>query len=136
MSFYKSGALASCEPASPVSVETPLGIIEAHDPDPDGLKEAMSLSFTENGELAGLSTIKTVVNSMHKGHGYSFGPTVERSMCSDTEFNNLSLKIAFREDIYTFRNGLRPTNKVSAFANFSLATFQTNKKLSVAKCSA
>ncbi len=134
VSFHTNGALASCEPDIPVPVKTPLGTIEAHDPDPDGMKEANSLSFTEDGELAGLSTIKTVVNSIDNGRGYSFAPAVERSMCSDTQFTIQPLKIAFHDDVYTFRNGLKPHNAVSSSAEFSLVPFHTEKSLTGSKC--
>lgn len=133
-SFYKNGALASCEPHAPVLVETPLGTVEAHDPDPDGLTESNSLTFTEESKLAGLSTIRTVVNSEEDGRGFSFSPMVERSMCSDTAFVVRPLKIAFHEDIITFRNGMRPRKSVSSSAQFSLASFVTDKSLAGAKC--
>ena len=134
-SFYKNGALASCEPDTPVLVETPLGTVEAHDPDPNGLTESNSLTFTEGGRLAGLSTIKTVVNSEdNDGRGFSFSPLVERSMCSDTAFTVRPLKIAFQKDVITFRNGLRPRKQVSSSAKFSLAPFVTDMSLAGARC--
>lgn len=136
VSFFKNGALASCEPDTPVSVETPLGTVEAHDPDPDGMNgETNSLSFTEQGRIAGLSTIKTVVTSVDNDAGQSFSPAVERSMCSDTEFTVRPLKIAFNGDVYTFRIGRRRPKEVSSSAVFSLAPFYTGKNLARAKCS-
>lgn len=136
ISFYKSGALASCEPDRPVMVETPLGNVEAHDPDPDGMNgESNSLSFTEQGALSGLSTIKTVVNSLdHNEQECSFSPAVERSMCSDTEFTIRPLKIAFHHDVYTFMNGRESRQTISSSALFSLAPFHTDKILACAKC--
>ena len=134
VSFHRNGALASCEPDTPVPIETPLGTIEAHDPDPDGLTEHMSLQFTDTGGLAGLSTTRTVVNSVDGGRNYSFAPAVRRSMCSDNAFTVSPLKIAFRDDVYAFRNGRIPIGEVSALADFSLASFQTDKTLAGAKC--
>ena len=135
VSFFKSGSLASCEPDAPVLVETPLGTVEAHDPDPNGMMgESNSLSFTEQGKLAGLSTIKTVVNSVDGDHDWSFSPAVERSMCSDTAFTIRPLSIAFQNDFYFFRNGMKPRKAVSASASFSLAPFHTDKVLESVHC--
>lgn len=49
ISFHPDGSLASCEPESPVSVDTPIGELTAYDPDPNGIcGETNSLSFYEN----------------------------------------------------------------------------------------
>lgn len=136
ISFHKNGALASCEPAAPVRVETPVGSIEAHDPDPNGMiGEKNSLSFTPQGELSGLSTTNAVVNSADGDRDLSFSPVVERSMCSDTAFTIRPLRIAFRKDVYLFWSALTPRKAVSASADFSVVPFHTDKVLAGIHCS-
>lgn len=57
LSLYESGNLESIEPGDPVLVSTPIGRITAYDPDQNGINaDSNSLSFTEAGEIKGLTT--------------------------------------------------------------------------------
>ncbi|MBN2526841.1 MAG: hypothetical protein JXR76_10650 [Deltaproteobacteria bacterium] len=140
LSFHQNGALASCEPVSPVTVETPLGVIDAYDPDPNGMSgEKNSLSFTECGDIAGLSTVAhtvlgIVLGTQSQTETISFAPMVKRSRCSDTAFELEPLKIKFEADKVVFRNGMRPAKTLPVDARVSLKPFRTDKKLGGASC--
>jgi hypothetical protein len=134
ISFHKSGALSSCEPHQPLLVDTPLGSIEAYDPDPNGMNgESNSLSFNEHGKIIGLSTTKTVVVVTDKDNAItSFSPLVQRSRCSDTAFIVEPLKIKFIENEIVFRNGRRPKQSIPATAHIELKPFTTEKNINCA----
>lgn len=56
-SLYESGALASAEPASPLPVVTPVGRLEAFDPNADGVNADLnSLRFDEKGRVTALTS--------------------------------------------------------------------------------
>lgn len=136
ISFYRSGALESCEPITPLLVDTPLGPIEAFDPDPNGMNgEKNSLAFSEKGNVVGLSTVKTVVKGKNGSRdNMTFSPLVQRSRCSDTAFTVEPLKIKFEEDAIVFRNGLRKKSSILSTAQFFLEPFSTDKNLSAVGC--
>lgn len=55
--FYESGALRSCEPARPLPVVTPAGLITAFDPTATAIcGDVNSLRLTEPGTVCGLTT--------------------------------------------------------------------------------
>ena len=136
LSFHRNGALASCEPVAPLTVETPLGAIEAFDPDPNGMSgESNSLSFTEDGDIEGLSTVATTVQGTTRhNETMSFSPLVQRSRCSDTVFVLDPLKIRFKDNEIIFRNGMRPRKSIPASSDFRLKPFHTDKQLGGATC--
>lgn len=136
MSFHRNGTLASCEPVAPLMVQTPLGEIEAFDPDPNGMNgESNSLSFNQNGSIAGLSTIATTVcvADLHN-ETISYSPLVQRSRCSDTAFVIDPLKIKFKNKDIAFRNGLRPQTLLPSGTRFNLIPFTTDKVLNGPSC--
>lgn len=134
ISFHKSGAISSCEPHQPLLVDTPLGLIEAYDPDPNGMNgESNSLSFDEHGKLISLSTTKTVVTVTDKDRKVtSFSPLVQRSRCSDTTFSVEPLKIKFLENEIIFRNGMRPKQSIPLTAQIKLKPFTTDRNINCA----
>jgi hypothetical protein len=57
LAFREDGTLASLEPARPLCVPTPLGLMTAFDPQPIGLHgDANSLEFGPDGSVSGLIT--------------------------------------------------------------------------------
>jgi hypothetical protein len=106
ISFHQNGALASCEPASPLLVETPIGNMIAFDPDPNGMNgERNSLTFSEEGTLTGLATTEVTVRvSDEAGNERFYEPVSVPSMCSDTVMIKKPLFIEFRKDLLLFRH--------------------------------
>jgi hypothetical protein len=67
-SCYEDGTLESTEPRWPVLVETPIGTLEAFDPDAEGIEGGWnSLNFTQAGELKSLLSIGSKVTVLRAG---------------------------------------------------------------------
>lgn len=99
LSFHENGALASLEPARPVSILSPLGPVTAFDPDPEGISgDANSLAFSPTGKLERLTTASHLVRSTaHPDKVIS--PSRQLSMCSEEEeWIVLPLTLCFRGD--------------------------------------
>jgi hypothetical protein len=129
ISFHKNGNLATCEPVTPVPVKTPIGMIEAFDPDPNGLcGEVNSLSFSETGEVLGCSSIQSVVNAVDSlGSQYKFQPRIVRSYCNDDEYIVQPLKIEFLQEHMVFKNGFTTCGKLSSSSTYQIEPFMTEK---------
>ena len=130
ISFHEDGSLASCEPESPVSVITPIGEIEAYDPDPNGISGGTnSLSFTENGEVLSCCTIDKTVKAIDSlGYEYRFEPALVRSYCSDDVYMVQPLKIEFQREHTVFKNGFITCGKVAKTGRFSTEAFRPGKE--------
>ena len=106
VSFYRNGALASCEPASPEAIETPLGTVSVFDPDPNGMNgEKNSLQFDETGEILSFSTTEAEFRIQDPDYGpLLFQPDLTPSMCSDTVMVRQALYVDIEEDQLQFRS--------------------------------
>lgn len=131
ISFHKSGTLRSYEPECPIMVKSPIGDIEAYDPDPLGINgEKNSLSYNYNGELQTVSTIRsevTVINNL--GEKFTFSPKPQPSRCSDTIFVLLPLKLEFKQNKVVFSHGFKTIGTVSIFAEYKIKPFETDVKV-------
>jgi hypothetical protein len=85
IAFHPSGAVRSLEPADPLAVETPLGRLQAYDPDPCGITgDVNSLRFAPDGRVEALSTIHHLVRVVPPGaKPLVFGPGFTESACGD-----------------------------------------------------
>lgn len=131
ISFHKNGNIASCEPVSSVSIETPLGKMDAFDPDPNGIcGHKNSLNFTEDGKISALSSINSIVNVQDKeGYRFNFEPKVMRSYCNDDEYIVEPLKIEFENDRVIFKNGFKTTGMIHMDSSFNVDIFQPDVSL-------
>ncbi len=99
LSFYEDGRIKSFEPAVPVKVSTPIGIISAFNPDPDGIcGDVNSLEFTPAGKVKKVSTVSEKVVVVG---GEEFLPGERRNLCFDTITDPVPLRIAF-DDVHLF----------------------------------
>lgn len=72
-SLYESGALETLEPAEPVKVMTPVGVLTAFDPNASGINaDANSLTFDEQGRVTGLVTSDRIFVHTKSGGMFSF----------------------------------------------------------------
>lgn len=61
--LYESGNLASVEPAAPTPLHTPVGNLEAFDPDSGGVNaDVNSLQFDEQGRIIALTTVSSRIS--------------------------------------------------------------------------
>jgi len=120
LSFRRDGSLESLEPARPIVVDTPLGRMEAFDPQPIGLNaDANSLGFGPDGEVAALTTVRDIVTVMlADGSPRRFVPSVSANDCADSCATGEVVKLRFESDTITLRVG--PTRETHPIANASL----------------
>ncbi len=106
ISFYRNGALASCEPASPEVLSTPLGPVRVFDPDPNGMNgETNSLQFDEEGNVISFATNEAEFHVHDPVYGdLVFQPDLTPSMCSDTVLVRQALYVDMEEDHLQFRS--------------------------------
>ncbi|MBI9097046.1 MAG: hypothetical protein JEY91_01145 [Spirochaetaceae bacterium] len=131
ISFYRNGKLQSCEPALPIHLETKIGVVEAYDPDPNGIDgNKNSLVFSETGKVINLSTSGSKIKVCDEwGTKYSFEPGIIRSHCSDDRFAVEPLKIRLEEELVIFQKGLRATGKVHLKSHFTTEEFHSGLNL-------
>ena len=125
ISFHKCGTLASCEPGKPTKITTPIGNIEAFDPNPNGMSgEKNSLAFSENGTLTAISTTSSSIKVLENNEIITtYQPAVVTSLCSDDEFSLEALQIEFREKEVGFKNGFKDEVKEPFPNNFVVESF-------------
>lgn len=97
LSFHRSGKLRSVEPARPVQVSTPLGMLEAFDPDALGIHgDLNSLVFGEDGSTASLATpAHTVEVTLPDETARLFEPEKTPNLCDERLTDIKALWISF-----------------------------------------
>lgn len=109
LAFHKSGALRSFEPDRMIPVPTPLGEMEAFDPDALGVHGDLgSLSFHEDGSVAGLATpLNTVTVALPDGRARAFAPEEVPSLCDERVKDIKALRISFPPGTIVFDQASR-----------------------------
>jgi hypothetical protein len=97
MAFFKGGELRSFEPHRMITVATPLGDMEAFDPDALGIHGDLgSLSFNVDGSVASLATpLNTVEVTLPGGETRQFAPSKTPSLCDERIMDTKALRISF-----------------------------------------
>jgi hypothetical protein len=99
IAFYENGAIRSLEPAKPVQVETPAGLVTAYDNEPQGIHgDLNSLQLTPEGSVEGLSTTKEEVIVLdHHGKEHRFHPALKNNVCGNERKVVVPMKMHFRD---------------------------------------
>ncbi|MBI4805919.1 MAG: hypothetical protein HY795_11860 [Desulfovibrio sp.] len=97
LAFHKNGALRSFEPGKMIQVPTPLGDMEAFDPDALGIHGDLgSLAFHQDGSVTGIATpLNTVEISSPDGRTLLFSPGKVPSLCDENMMDTKALRISF-----------------------------------------
>lgn len=97
ISFYPEGQLKSLEPAHPIPVQTPIGIICAYDSQALGLNgDVNSLGFSATGELVSLTTSTDEVElTGQTGAKYLFKPGYQPNLLDPEVLDPVPLKMEF-----------------------------------------
>ena len=97
LAFHKNGKLRSFEPAKMTTVPTPLGDMEAFDPDAEGIHGDLgSLSFHEDGSVATLATpLNTLEVTLPGGEKRAFSPATVPNLCDERVMDISPLRICF-----------------------------------------
>lgn len=133
--FYKSGKIKGFEPAKEISIETPLGKLNAFDPDPNGMQaEKHSLTFYEDGSMQNVMTPSSQIKVIQDGKDTIFSPTVVHSYCNEGAFFISPLRISFTEDTVTFSNDGKPAVTVARSSQFTTSAFIPLQTISCVGC--
>ena len=99
-SLYEDGKLQSLEPAAPVKINTPAGVLAAYDRLSDGVNaDHNSLSFDEQGRITGVTT-EDSISVTKDGETRLFAPAEIRGE-DDEEAMLVPLKVVFRYGVNT-----------------------------------
>lgn len=102
-SLYENGNLRSLEPAEPIELETPIGLITAFDTTASGINaDKGSITFDDMGNISSLKTdsIRVIVST--DSSMISISPKMEHSMTSDDEWAVIPINIRFTPDSVMF----------------------------------
>jgi len=100
MAFYENGAIRSLEPATPVKVQTPAGLLTAFDNEPNGIHgDVNSLKFGSDGSIEGLSTTQEELKVIDlAGKEHLFAPGMKNRLCGGEGQTIVPLRIGFTEE--------------------------------------
>lgn len=97
LAFHKSGALRSMEPQEGFKVMTPVGEIEAYDPDPEGVcGDENSLVFDEKGQVSALATASDGLEVVCGENAVLFQAHAARNACEEDALDLRPLRLAFQ----------------------------------------
>ena len=97
MAFHPGGQLRSFEPERMLGVPTPIGRLEAFDPDVLGIHgDCNSLCFTPDGSVEAVATpLNTVQVTLPDGSTRGFSPERSPSLCDERVQQTVPLRISF-----------------------------------------
>lgn len=105
MAMYPNGRLKSIEPAFPIKVPTPIGMLSVYDKNAHGISgDKNSLNFDEDGNISSLITSGssvTVITDIQKEITYSPRQEVD---ADGLEVSFWTLPISFHKNIVTFHH--------------------------------
>ncbi|MCH8476191.1 MAG: hypothetical protein LAT55_13300 [Opitutales bacterium] len=100
VAFYEDGSVRSVEPAKPVELPTPIGLIKAYDPEIIGMHaDQNSVQFSPAGLLTAVTTIHTGLQvETPLGEKIGIEPYEIESYIDPSQLSTVPMKIGFSED--------------------------------------
>lgn len=97
VSLYKNGKLKSCEPFRPITIDTPIGSLDAYDINAIGIHgDNNSLNFYEDGQIKSLITgANTITIYTPEGDAILHTPKKIRLYSNSEIMDTITLKIEF-----------------------------------------
>ncbi len=135
--FHKNGAVKGFEPTEEISIESPIGTINAFDPDPIGMTaESHSLNFNEDGSIQSVITSSNEIIAQEEGvESKIFSPKLVSSYCNENAFFISPLKIVFEADSISFSVPNEPSNTLPKSFQYKVSEFIPDKPISCFGCS-
>ncbi|AKB22108.1 hypothetical protein [Methanosarcina sp. WH1] len=107
--LFEDDSIESVEPAVPVPVETPIGLINAYDANALGIDaDKNSLSFGINGRLTSLATFDIIMARKSNGEKKVIFPKLKPGLME--EYERVPIKLLFGDDTVTIDDGMKVTN--------------------------
>ena len=143
-SLYEDGSLKSLEPASEITLSTPIGLITAYDQNALGISgENNSICFNKDGSLHSLITSSNKIAVIDKdGVKHIIGPVVKPDPIEEGKWVLVPLKITFEGNFVKFEEEktkvfdlLTAQFTVVKFSNEIRSVFSCGDCSSCSKCS-
>jgi hypothetical protein len=138
LSLYPNGKLKSLEPHTPLLVNTPIGNIEAYDPQPIGIHgDNNSLVFYDDGRIKSLISSNVMVSiSDPNGKKAIYGPQLKPSLLDDSSMDVIPLHIDFSDGTVGIGNKLLTHYEMDkySFAINTLPKMLSNKCKDCSMC--
>ncbi len=132
ISLYPNGHVKSFEPAGPIDVMTPIGLIKCYDMNANGMSgDSNSINFTEDGRIKSLIVSGTKITVAGQNTTKTYSPTFIRDMV-DQELFFQSLNVAFENDCVVF-NG--QDEYLISDNRFTIEPYHLPKRSKCADCS-
>ncbi|MFW5486994.1 MAG: hypothetical protein ACNI3A_00975 [Desulfovibrio sp.] len=113
VSFYNDGSIKSVEPASALSITTPLGELLAYDPDAVGITgDSNSLRFSQSGEVVGLRSVSHAFTLQREGQApQRVEPPIRYSPCDGESREPAPLQVTFdKGHVFFDADGMKPVS--------------------------
>ena len=104
--LFEDGSMESVEPAKPVPVETPIGLINAYDAAAVGIDaDVNSLRFDRNGKLTSLATFDIISVKKSNGEMKVTFPKLKPGLTE--EYEKVPIKLSFDDDTVIINDGAK-----------------------------
>lgn len=135
--FHKNGAIKGFEPTKQITIESPIGRINAFDPDPVGMHaENHSLNFYDDGSIQSIITSSSRIVLREEGaKTQNFEPKLVESYCNENAFFVAPLKVSFEDDFVSFMNANECAVKLPKSLNYQVLDYIPMKPISCFGCS-
>jgi hypothetical protein len=135
--FHENGNVKGFEPVEEITIESPIGTLNAFDPDPNGIHaESHSINFAADGSIQSIITTSNQIMALKDGVEYkSFAPKLVSSYCNENAFFVSPLKIIFEEDSLSFNNINEPAESLSSSLQYKISTYVPEQAISCFGCS-
>ncbi len=135
--FYPNGNIKGYEPVEEISVETKIGKLKVHDPDPNGmLAESNAISFYEDGTIHNIITSSNLIIAYNdEVEQKTFSPKIVTSYCNENDFFINPLKITFEDGAIVFENKNESAIAISSSLQFKISDFVSDKPIACVGCS-
>ena len=135
LALYQSGMLKSVEPSKPTPIDTPIGVINAYDPNVIGISgDTNSLNFYEDGKLKSLVTSVNIIEVTNQnGEKSMFKPKLKPNLFDNEVMDIVPLAVEFYEDKVKINNSIENEYEINKYS-FEIRKFYTNVKKSCSNC--
>lgn len=118
--LFEDGNIESVEPAEPVTVKTPIGLINAYDQHALGMDaDKNSLRFGRKGRLISLFTSDTIIVIKSSGEREVICPKLRPDLM-DNEYEEMPVKLLFDGDTVVINDGVKTADYKIAECTFKI----------------
>ena len=107
VSFHPTGEVASLEPAQPIRIKTPLGLLHAFDPDAHGVHgDHNSLCFDPQGNVVAITTVMDQIGITGPDElKETMCPSIRKSYCNEDMLEPVPMRVIFKDTDVVFQTG-------------------------------